>query len=115
MSINPDICPSPLGWTRGGCLVVFMAISIREHCIAAYDELSRLRRVEPIPAELDGMEEKTAGGIVKKIKAVIDSPYFRGLPDSKTIQSGANSNFIWKKAEAEVEATRIWNDCKNYL
>lgn len=115
MSINPDICPSPLGWTRGGCLVIFMAISIREHCIPASDVLSRLRKVEPIPAELDGMEEKTAGGIVKKIKAVVDSPYFKGLPNSKKIQSGAISDYTWKKAEAKAEADRIWNDCKNSL
>lgn len=92
-----------------------MAISIREHCIPAYDELSRLRKVSPIPAELDGLEEKTGGGIVKKIKAVVDSPYFKGLPNSKTIQSGAMPKYNWKKAEAEAEANRIWNDCKNDL
>ena len=92
-----------------------MAISIREHCIPAYDELSRLRRVSPIPAELDDMEEKTAGGIVKKIKAVVNSPYFKGLPNSKIIVSGAVQNYVWKKAEAEAKANRIWNDCKNYL
>ena len=39
-----------------------MAISIREHCVPAYDILSRLRKVAPIPPELDGMEQKTGGG-----------------------------------------------------
>ena len=44
-----------------------MTISIRAHCIPAYDILSNLRKVLEIPPEIDSMEEKTAGGIVKSI------------------------------------------------
>lgn len=92
-----------------------MSISIREHCIPAYDELSRLRSVLEIPSDLDSMEEKTAGGIVKKVKAVLDSDYFKSLPNTKVIKSGFVNDFQWKKSDAKKEMTRIWNECKNSL
>lgn len=92
-----------------------MAISIREHCIPAYDILSRLRNVAPIPSELDSMEQKTGGGIIKKIKAVVESPYFKALPNSAIIESGAEPNYEWRKADAEKEADLIWEDCKDDL
>ena len=92
-----------------------MAISIRNHRIPAYDELHRLRQVQEIPQDIDVMEEKTAGGIVKKIKAVLDSVYFKNLPYSKFIQSGGNDTYLWKKINAQAETTRIWNECKDSL
>ena len=92
-----------------------MAISIREHCIPASDFLSRLRNVAPIPSELDSMEQKTGGGIIKKIKAVVESPYFKALPKSATIRSGANPAYEWRKADAAAEAEQIWNECKDDL
>lgn len=90
-------------------------MTIRNHCIPAYDELSRLRKVAEIPKAIEDMEEKTAGGIIRKIKAVLDSEYFKSLPNSKTIQAGANKNFLWQKAESKIEMERIWNECKNHV
>lgn len=92
-----------------------MTISIRNHCIPAHDELHRLRQVQDIPHDLDAMEEKTAGGIVKKIKAVLDSEYFKNLPYSKFIQSGGNDTYLWKKINARAEMERIWNECKDSI
>ncbi len=91
-----------------------MAIQIRQHCIPAYDELSRLREVAPIPNEIDDMEQDTAGGIVKKVKAVLDSEYFKSLPSSKVIQSGGNADY-WVKTYCKAELDRIWNECKDSL
>ena len=92
-----------------------MAISIREHCIPAYDILSRLRKVAPIPPELDGMGQKTGGGIIRKIIAVASSPYFKALPNSAIIRSGANPNYAWEKADALQEINRISGECINDL
>ena len=92
-----------------------MAISIRNHCIPAHDELHRLRQVQEIPQDLDAMEEKTAGGIVKKIKAVLDSEYFKNLPESQVIKSGGNDSYLWNKRKAAAEMTRIWNECKDSI
>lgn len=92
-----------------------MPISIREHCIPSYDALARLRRVAPIPAELDSMEEKTAGGIVNKVWAVVNSDYFKSLPASKVIQSGATPEYYWDKQVAEAEMRQIYNECKDSL
>jgi hypothetical protein len=90
-------------------------ISIRAHCIPAYDELSRMRNVKPIPTELDSLEEKTAGGIVLKIKKVIDSEYFASLPNTAIIESGAVKDYEWKKSEAKKEADRIYSECKDFI
>jgi len=90
-------------------------ISIRAHCIPAYDELSRMRKVKPIPTELDSLEEKTAGGIVLKIKKVIDSEYFASLPNTAIIESGAVKDYEWKKSEAKKEADRIYSECKDFI
>lgn len=87
----------------------------REHCIPAYDELVRVRRVSPIPAEIEEMEEKTAGGIVRKVRAVVESEYFEQLPPTAVIKSGAIENYQWNKEEARKEMLRIWNECKKYL
>lgn len=61
------------------------------------------------------MEEKTAGGIVKKVKAILDSNYFFYLPDSKVIKSGLVDDFQWEKSKAKKEMNRIWNECKDSL
>lgn len=92
-----------------------MAISIREHCIPAYDELARINRVQQLPEHIAQMEQETAGGIVWKIKAVLDSAYFKQLPESKTIVSGGIAQYLWKKSDAQKEMTRIWNECKDHL
>jgi hypothetical protein len=92
-----------------------MGISIRSHCIPCFDELSRLRKVAPIPVDLDSMEEETGGGIIKKFKAVVDSDYFKKLPSSATIESGYISKYLWSKDETKEECDRIWNECKKYL
>ena len=88
-----------------------MAISIREHCIPAYDILSRLRKVAPIPPELDGMGQTPGGGIIREIIAVASSPYFKALPNSAIIQSGADRAYEWRKADALEGVSRISNDC----
>jgi len=90
-------------------------ISIREHCIPAYDEISRMNSVEQMPEHLDQMEQETAGGIVKKVKAIIDSDYFKALPTSKIIKSGGNFDYEWKKSEALKECQRFWNECSPFL
>jgi len=69
-----------------------MKFSIREHCIPASDELSRIRKISEIPKELEGMEEKTAGGIVAKLKAVLESDFFQTLPMYATIKSGVSES-----------------------
>ena len=81
--------------------------SIREHCIPAYDEMSRMRSVQPFPAELEAMEERTAGGTIAKLKAVIESDYFRSLPETAVIQSGGTPQYQWSKNLALAEARRI--------
>ena len=90
-------------------------ISIRQHCIPAYDELSRLRSVEEIPSDIESMEEKTAVGIVHKVRAVLESEYFNSLPETKVIESGAIINFLWQKEDARCEMQRIWDECKSFL
>ncbi len=90
-------------------------ITIRQHCIPAYNELSKMRDVAPIPEYLESMEEKTAGGIVLKLRTVTESDYFKNLPDQKTIVSGGNQNYTWRKVNAKAESDRIWNECKMFL
>lgn len=90
-------------------------ITIRAHCIPSYDELCRMRKVSPIPQELDSLEEETAGGIITKLKTIVDSDYFANLPNTAIIQSGAISNFEWSKKAAKEEAYRIFNECKEFL
>lgn len=90
-------------------------ITIRQHCIPAYDELSRIRDVAPMPEYLESMEEKTAGGIVLKLRTVTESEYFKNLPDQKIIVSGGNQNYTWQKVIAKAESDRIWNECKMFL
>ena len=90
-------------------------ISARQHCIPAYDEPCRLRQVAQIPDYLEEMEEKTAGGIILKIKTVVESDYFKNLPENAVIKSGINYAYQWSKTEAKAEAERIWNECKSFL
>lgn len=90
-------------------------ITIRQHCIPAYDELSRMRSVAPIPQYLESMEEKTAGGIVLKLRTVTESEYFKNLPDFEVITSGAIKNYEWRKVNAKAESDRIWNECEIFL
>jgi len=90
-------------------------ITIRKHCIPAYDELSRMRSVQAIPEYLESMEEVTAKGIVLKLHTVTESEYFKSLPDQKVIVSGGNQNYEWRKASAKAESDRIWNECKMFL
>jgi hypothetical protein len=82
-------------------------ISIREHCIPAYDELYRMNEVYPFPEELSQMEQKTAGGIIAKLEAVYKSNYFKNLPSFATIKSGGNQSYLWDKQKAEKEIQRI--------
>ena len=81
-------------------------ISIRNHCIPipAYDILSRIKTIQKMPSNLDILEEKTAGGIITKLKAVIESSFFENLPDSIIIKSGYNSNYQWDKKSEKKEA-----------
>ena len=88
-----------------------MTISIRAHCIPAYDILSNLRKVLEIPPEIDSMEEKTAGGIVKKIHRVLNSKYWANLPNEKIIQSGSVKNFVWNKEKVQNDIMRICTEC----
>ncbi len=90
-------------------------ITIRQHCIPAYDELSRMRRVAPIPQHLENMEEKPAGGIILKLRTVTESAYFQSLPDRKVVVSGAVQDYEWRKENAKAESDRIWNECKMFL
>lgn len=94
-----------------------MAIQVLRHCRQCYDELYKLRQVSPIPIPncLDSMEQETAGGIIKKLKAVIESSYFESLPASKIISTGGNASFQWFKSDAKAKANEIWNECKDDL
>lgn len=78
-------------------------ISARQHCIPAYDELSSIRQVQAMPDHLEEMEEKTARGIIQKLKAVTDSDYFKSLPGTAVIKSGGNNAYQWSKAQAKAE------------
>ena len=82
-------------------------ISIREHCIPAYDNLRRMERVAKMPKYLSEMEEGTAGGIIAKLKAVIESNYFDGLPDQSIIKSGMVDNWLWIKKDVLHECREI--------
>lgn len=82
-------------------------ISIREHCIPAYDNLRRMERVSPMPKYLSEMEEGTAGGIIAKLKAVIESEYFNDLPDQSIIKSGMVDNWQWVKKDVLYECKEI--------
>lgn len=87
-------------------------ISIREHCIPAYDILSRLATIKPLPKTLAAMEDKTAGGLLKKLKAVVLSNYFALLPAEATIKVSDHQQYHWVKADALEEARQIWTQCK---
>lgn len=90
-------------------------ISIRQHCIPAYNELRHMEAIKPLPVELSQMDEKTAGGIIKKLFAVINSEYFMSLPETAIIQSGGNTSYNWHKSDAKKEALCIYNECVEYL
>lgn len=82
-------------------------ISIRQHCIPAYDWISRINKVSPIPPDLQDLEEKTAGGIIHKVRAILLSPYFETLPHNTIIVSGGDNAYSWVKSAQTLEAHRI--------
>lgn len=53
------------------------------------------------------MEEGTAGGIIAKLKAVIESEYFNDLPDQSIIKSGMVDNWQWVKKDVLYECKEI--------
>lgn len=90
-------------------------ISIRAHCIPAYDWLSRMETVSPLPPEIKNMEDKTGGGILKKLKAAIESDYFKSLPSVAYIKSGANPNYLFDKSKCKIECMEVLEETKNFL
>lgn len=82
-----------------------MKISIRMQCVPAFDLLRRIESVHLIPLPLCDMDEKTAGGILKKLESVVASPFFAGLPEEKIIKSGSVEDCRWVKQE-ELKAAR---------
>ena len=92
-----------------------MSISIRNHCIACYDEISRINKVSLIPDHLAKLDETKAGGIICKLKSIIESDFFKSLPDTAIIVSSWGFNFEWKKQDAIAECDRIWKETKAYL
>jgi hypothetical protein len=81
----------------------------------SYDLLQQLRDVSPMPMELDEMEQQTSLGIIKKLKAVLDSEYVKSLPSSKVIVSGGNDHYNWFKSDFKSAAAEIYSECKDYL
>lgn len=92
-----------------------MGISIREHCIPASDEIVRIGRVKELPSELQEMEQVTAGGVIKKLNAIVNSDYFNSLPEYATIVSGMDNNYKWVKKSVISENNRIQSECHKYL
>jgi len=90
-----------------------MSISVVNHCIPAYDELSRIGKVQQLPPDILEMEQQTAGGLLLKLKAVLHSDYLKQLPKFATIQSGGNKSYFWKKSDFIESAERILSETKN--
>lgn len=64
---------------------------------------------------LEEMEEKTAGGIIKKFKAVIESDYFAELPSTAIITKGIIENALWSKSETLNAFNEIYRECKAFI
>ena len=93
------------------------AVSLHTHCIPCYDFLRRLENVAKlcettIPIEMSQMEEKTGSDIVTKAYEVANSDFYANIPDTVTIQSGANPNYIFDKSAEKAEIIRIMNEVK---
>jgi hypothetical protein len=91
------------------------AVSIRMHCIPCYAFLRRLENVAKlcettIPVEMSQLEEKTGRGIVTKAYEVANSDFYANIPDTVTIQSGANPNYIFDKSAEKAEIIQIMNE-----
>lgn len=79
-------------------------------CVWAYDVISELDKVKPIPAYLRSMEQKTAGGIMRKLQAIINSEYFKSLPTSDEIPTPSGTRKIkWKKSASMRDINEILN------
>ena len=81
-------------------------------CIELYDQISRIRKVKALPKSIENQEQKTAGGIFKKAKMIVDSAYFDELPECAYIQSGAIPNFYWTKQDAKETIMSILHNAK---
>ena len=80
--------------------------------IGLYDQISRIRKVKALPKSIESQEQKTAGGIFKKAKMIVNSTYFDELPECAYIQSGAIPNFYWTKKDAKEAIMSILHNAK---
>jgi len=62
-----------------------------------FDEISRVKSVAPFPPEISEMEQRTEGGLLLKLAAILASDYLKQLPKTATIKSGANNSYVWEK------------------
>lgn len=91
-----------------------IVISVREHCIPASDIICQLDQVCPLPPGVRAMDSTTAGGLLRKLEAIVYSEYFNSLPETATIKSGAVEQFPWSKNATMKEAKRILQSAKGW-
>lgn len=80
------------------------------HCIPCYNFLAKVAKVKRLPLRFRLMGQKTAEGIVKKAKAVLDSDYFKQLPEAATLKTKGVGEYTWSKSEEARLIDEVWEE-----
>ena len=85
-----------------------MNFNVRD-CMGAHDLLSGINEVSLMPKNFAEMQDKKSKDAMLKLKVVVESEYFKDLPETKIIKSGVVENYRWVKNKTLESAVRLLN------